>query len=191
MFESLELFVGLVIDLDLLLNNLSAFHYRKVKKALSEGEFSQRGEILDVYPLNFDGPLRIDFDDDKISRIASVNIKTGKSIWQHKIIIILPYNKKKSHKEIFTTDIPLNNFIDINAGDYVVHNNHGIGRFLGIKEFEFNQIKKEHLIIEYQGGDKLYVPKHDMRLVQKYISFNKKPPRLFKLGNQEWKKMGW
>ena len=61
------------------------WYYKKVKKTLVEGEFSQRGEILDVYPLNFDGPVRIDFDYDKISRIASVNMRTGKSIWQHKM----------------------------------------------------------------------------------------------------------
>ncbi|HBG61827.1 MAG: transcription-repair coupling factor [Omnitrophica WOR_2 bacterium GWF2_38_59] len=188
MFESLELFIGQVIDIETLLNNLAAFNYKNVKRALIEGEFSQRGEILDVYPVNFDGPVRIDFDDEKISRIASINLRSQKSIWQHKIIIILPFHKKKK-EDVFTSDIPLNNFVDIQKGDYVVHNNHGIGRFLGIKEFDISDSKKEHLIIEYKDGDKLYVPKHDMRLVQKYVSFNKKPPRLFKLGSKEWHKV--
>lgn len=187
MFETLELYVGQTIDLDVLLNNLVAFNYDKKKRAISEGDFSQLGGVVEVYPANFDSPVRIDFDDDKVRSIASINIKNGKSIWQHKIIIIFPYKTKK--ETVFTQDIPLNNFIDIEKGDYVVHHTHGIGRYLGIQEFEHGKEIKEHLIIEYQGGDKLFVPKHDIKLVQKYVSFNKKPPRLFKLGSKEWKRI--
>ncbi len=187
MFKTLELFVGQTIELDILLNNLVSFKYKKVRKALVMGDFSQMGGVVEVYPLNFDSPVRIDFDDDKIRAIASVNNKTGKSIWQHKIIIIFPNKSKKEN--IFTQDIPLNNFIDIEQGDYVVHHTHGIGKYLGIQEFELGEITKEHMIIEYHGGDKLFVPKHDIKLVQKFVSFNKKPPRLFKLGSKEWKKI--
>ena len=84
MFESLELFVEQKITLDHVLNNLVAFRYQKVKKSTQEGEFSQRGGILDVYPVGFDGPVRIDFDDDTIRAIASINMKTGKwsiAVW--------------------------------------------------------------------------------------------------------------
>ncbi|MBN1869640.1 MAG: transcription-repair coupling factor [Candidatus Omnitrophica bacterium] len=184
MFESLELFVEQKINLDHVLNNLVAFRYQKVKKSTQEGEFSQRGGVLDVYPVGFDGPVRIDFDDETIRAIASINVKTGKSIWQHKIIIILPH---KAHKiTAFSPDIPLNHFIEIQKGDYVVHNNHGIGRFLGIKNIPVADEIKSHLAIEYQGGDRLFVPTHDIRLVQKYVSFQKRPPRLYKLGSKEW-----
>lgn len=188
MFESLKLFVGQTIDLETVLHNLVSLKYTKVKKTCQEGEFAQRGEILDIYPSQFDSPLRIDFDDEKIKRIATVNIETGKSIWQHKMVIILP-NTEKRRKDIFTADMPLNNFVDIEKGDYVVHNTHGIGRFLGIEQLDIDKNVKEHLIIEYQGGDKLFVPKHDINLVQKYISFNKRPPRLYTLGSQEWKRV--
>jgi len=187
MFESLELFVGQKIDLDHVLNNLVAFRYQKTKKATQEGEFSQRGGILDIYPAGFDGPVRIDFDDETIRSIASVNMRTGKSIWQHQIIIILP---NKAHKKsAFSVDIPLNHFIEIQKGDYVVHNTHGIGKFLGIRDATAADKIKSHLVIEYKGGDKLFVPTHDMRLVQKYVSFQKRPPRLFKLGSREWKRV--
>ena len=187
-FESLELFVGQIIDFDCLLNNLAALRYRKTKKAIQEGDYSYRGEIIDIYPINFDSPIRIDFNNDKIQRIASVNIATGKSIWQHKITIILP-NKITNKKQVFSSDIPLNNFVDIREGDYVVHHNHGIGKFLGITELSVNNELKPHFVIEYSQGDKLFVPKHDIRLVQKYLSFNKKPPRLYKLGSKEWKRV--
>ncbi|MCD4779400.1 MAG: transcription-repair coupling factor [Candidatus Omnitrophica bacterium] len=186
-FHSMELFVGQDIDLEIVVQRLAAFQYVRDKKALAEGTFSVRGGILDVYPINFEGPIRIDFDDDQIMRIASVNMKTGKSIWQHKIVIVLP--KKQDGRQIFSADIPLNNFVDIQKGDYVVHNHHGIGKFLGIKSIEVGEQKKKHLVIEYDGGDRLYVPQHDMRMIQKYVSFNKKPPRIYRLGSKEWKRV--
>lgn len=185
MFKSLELFVGQVIELEVILNNLIAFHYEKNKHALQEGKFSVRGGVLEIFPSNFETLIRIDFDDDQICSIASVNSKTGRSIWKHKVVIILPY--KESKNKVFSEDIPLNNFVDIQKGDYVVHNQHGIGRFLGIESIEVNNEHKDHFIIEYNGGDKLFVPKHDLRLIQKYVSFNKKPPRLYTLGSKEWK----
>ncbi|MBF0384688.1 MAG: transcription-repair coupling factor [Candidatus Omnitrophica bacterium] len=187
MFESLELFVGQVADLEIILNNLTAFNYIHAKKSFQEGEFSLRGGILDIFPAGFDSPVRIDFEDDKIRSIASINIKSGKSVWQHNIVIILPF--KPSKKEVFSEDIPLSNFVDIKKGDYVVHNHHGIGRYLGITDFEINDTKKEHLIIEYKENDKLFVPKHDIHLIQKFISFNKKPPKIYKLGSKEWKRI--
>jgi transcription-repair coupling factor (superfamily II helicase) len=167
-----------------LLNSLIAFQYQKVKKPVRAGEFSLRGSVLDVYPVGFDGPVRIDVDDDTVHAIASVNLATGKLIWQHKIVIIIP--NKPPDKTVFNADIPLNHFVEIQKGDYVVHNSHGIGKFLGLKELSVADQLKEHLVIEYQGGDKLFVPTHDVRLVQKYASFQKRPPRLFKLGSKEW-----
>jgi transcription-repair coupling factor (superfamily II helicase) len=188
MFDSLELFVGQHIDLETVLKRLAAYRYTKVDKTYEEGQFALRGGVLDVYPVNFEGPLRIDVDDDLIKAIASVNIHTGRSIWQHKAVIILPL-AQTSRKEVFSAEVPMVNFIDIEEGDYVVHNQHGIGRFVGLKELSVADKRLEHLVIEYRDGDRLFVPKHDLRLVQKYVSFNKKPPRLFKLGSKEWEKV--
>jgi transcription-repair coupling factor (superfamily II helicase) len=215
MFQSLKIFVGQTIALDILIQNLTVLRYSRADKALLEGQFSSRGGILDVYPLQFDAPLRVDFDNDKIRSIASLNILTGKSLWQHKIVIILPF--KISSKAVFSAEIPLANFVEIQEGDYVVHNYHGIGRYLGIQaiptfhsqresrasategsaqpevlrsqQMDVARQKKEHLVIQYEGGDKLFVPTHDMHLVQKYVGFNKRPPRLYKLGSKEWKRI--
>ena len=187
MFQSLELFIDQTIDLHVVVQNLVALHYRKTDQTIQEGDFALRGGILQVFPTNFESPIRVDFDDNTIRSIATIGLTTGQSVWQHKIVIILPH--KPSKKEVFSSDIPLNNFVDIEQGDYVVHNYHGIGRFLGIKELDHYNQKKEHLVIEYAKGDKLFVPKHDMHLVQKYVSFTKKPPRLYKLGSAEWKRV--
>ncbi|MDP8266710.1 MAG: transcription-repair coupling factor [Candidatus Aceula meridiana] len=187
MFRSLKFFVAQTVSSETILKNLVAFGYTHVDAILEEGDFCKRGGIIDIFPTNFDSPVRIDLDDDKIRSIASYNLTTGKSIWQHHIVIILP--KRKSKKDNFSSETPLNNFVDVAQGDYVVHNNHGIGKFLGIEERVFKDEKKEHLVLEYANGDKLFVPKNDIHLVQKYVGFTKKPPRLYRLGSGKWKKI--
>ena len=131
MFKSLEYFVGQKVDLDLVLRDLVAFAYRKARMVVQEGDFAQRGSVVDIFPSNFEGPIRMDLYEDQIKSIGSFNMDTGKVIWEHQMVIILP--AKSSGRTAFTSDTPLNNFVDIERGDYVVHNNHGIGRFLGIQ----------------------------------------------------------
>lgn len=190
MFHSLKYFVGQTISLDTVRVDLSGFGYESSSSAAAEGSFVVRGSILDIFPVNFDSPVRIDIDDDRIQAIYSFNIHTGENIGEHKAVIILP-SKSHSGKDggSFKSDMPLSNFVDIERGDFVVHNTHGVGKFLGVKEFEIDTGKVEHFVIEYQGGDKLYVPRRDLHLVQKYVAFSKKPPRLFKLGSREWEKV--
>ncbi len=185
MFKSLKYFLAQTISLDAMVHDLTTFGYTRTKTALQAGEFAVRGGIVDIFPVNFDAPIRMDLNDDKIQRVYTYNLTTGKNIWEHKAVILLPV-RAKGLKFAFTADMPLNNFVDIKKGDYVVHNVHGIGRFLGIKDLEIDTKQLEHFVIEYEGGDKLFVPKHDLHLVQKYISFSKRHPRLFKLGSREW-----
>ena len=184
MFKSLEFLVGQKVILDQVIQTLVAFGYTRATKVFREGEFALRGGVLDIYPANFEVPLRLDLDDDTILAIHGYDPITARNIDEHAIVLVLPF--KTSSKSVFSSDVPLNNFVDIQTGDYVVHNYHGIGRFIGIKEFDINAQKKEHLVIEYKDGDKLFVPKHDIHLVQKYVSFTKRPARLHKLGSKEW-----
>ncbi len=187
MFKSLKLFTGQTIPIEDILSQLIALGYKKGKSVHEEGDLAQRGGVIDIFPSNFDSPVRIDFDGERIRSICSFSLKTGEPFWDHKIVIVLA--KKIRPGDISTSEAPLNNFVDIEKGDYVVHHHHGIGRFLGIKRLDIDPQKREHLIIEYQGGDRLYVPQKDMHLIQKYVGFTKKPPRVFKLGSPQWKRM--
>ena len=76
-------------------------------------------------------------------------------------------SKKKKNKDKKGTKI--DSFLDLNVGDYVVHENSGIGRYTGIEQIVVNNIKKDYIKIIYQGGDNLYVPIDQMDKVQKYI----------------------
>lgn len=187
MFRSLKFFASQIISMESVFGQLVSFGYKHVLNVSDEGEFSRRGGIIDIFPTNFDSPIRIDLDNDQIRNIVTFNTLTGEILWKHHIVIILPCKKLKA--EGFSAETPLNNFVDIEKGDYVVHNNYGIGKFLGITKLHAGEEHKEHLIVEYAQGDKLYVPKNDMHLVQKYVGFHKKPPTIYKLGSKQWKKM--
>lgn len=82
----------------------------------------------------------------------------------------------------------IKSFTDLKPGDYVVHVNHGIGVYKGIKQIEVDGHKRDYLDIVYDKGDKLYVPVDQMDLVQKFIGAEGKTPKVNKLGGTEWTK---
>lgn len=80
----------------------------------------------------------------------------------------------------------IKSFTELKKGDYVVHTNHGIGVYDGIKHLEVEGLKKDYLQISYQGDDKLFVPVEQLDLIQKYIGSEGNAPRVNKLGGSEW-----
>ncbi|MDD5027445.1 MAG: transcription-repair coupling factor [Candidatus Omnitrophica bacterium] len=187
MFKSLKLYSGLKVDLEQLLGELVGFGYKRQDAVLAEGDFSRRGGLIDIFPNSFELPIRVELNDNLISAIRTFNPSTGEPLWAHRIVIILPVRKTGSLKTTpITEDFPLSNFLDLNIGDYVVHNQHGIGKFLGLHKIKIQDKYKDHLVIEYDRQEKLYVPVESMHLVQKYIAFHIRRPKLYKLGGKEW-----
>lgn len=82
----------------------------------------------------------------------------------------------------------IKSFAELKPGDYVVHVNHGIGVYKGIKQIEVSGHKRDYLDIVYDKCDKLYVPVDQLDLVQKYIGSEGKSPKVNKLGGAEWQK---
>lgn len=83
---------------------------------------------------------------------------------------------------------PIKTFVELNTGDYVVHENHGIGKYIAIEQLKVQGAKKDYLKIRYFDGDHLYVPIEQMDMVQKYIGADDGTPKLNKMGGVEWKK---
>lgn len=77
-------------------------------------------------------------------------------------------------------------FTDLKAGDYVVHENHGIGQYIGIEKLKIENIVRDYLHIKYSGNDKLFIPTDQLDMIQKYIGSEDKGPKLNKLGGAEW-----
>jgi transcription-repair coupling factor (superfamily II helicase) len=81
---------------------------------------------------------------------------------------------------------PLESFLDLQPGDYVVHISHGIGKYRGIKTIEKDGITSEFLSIEYARNTILHVPMQNIALVQKYVGTMQKRPQLSTIGSKKW-----
>lgn len=81
----------------------------------------------------------------------------------------------------------IENFSDLANGDFVVHESHGVGKFVGIQQLDIQGDKKDYLKIKYAGNDLLYVPVEQFGIVQKYIGSDGVSPKLNKLSGTEWK----
>ena len=95
--------------------------------------------------------------------------------------------RKKRSKKTRSRENALTSFTDLHEGDYVVHENHGIGKFVGIHQLEVENEIKDYIKIKYAGNDLLYVPVEQMDMVQKYIGGDDAVPKINKLSGGEWK----
>ncbi|WP_196594359.1 transcription-repair coupling factor [Pectinatus sottacetonis] len=101
---------------------------------------------------------------------------------------IMGRQKKRSAARHINKGEKITHFRDINIGDYVVHVNHGIGKYLGVKTITVNGIHRDYLHIKYGGDDKLFVPTDQVHLLQKYIGSEGDIPRLSKMDGIAWNK---
>lgn len=83
----------------------------------------------------------------------------------------------------------LANYRDLAVGDYVVHVQHGIGQYLGIKTLEIDGLHRDYLQIKYAGEDRLYVPTDQIELLQKYVGAEGRTPKIYSLGGGDWQKV--
>ncbi len=79
-------------------------------------------------------------------------------------------------------------FTDLKVGDYVVHEDHGVGIYQGTIHLQSEGTYRDYLLIQYQGSDKLYVPIEQLERVQRYIGNPNQPPKLNRLGGGDWQK---
>ena len=95
--------------------------------------------------------------------------------------------KKKKRRRIYEGE-KIQSFSDLSIGDYVVHENHGLGIYRGIEKVEVDKTVKDYIKIEYAKGGNLYILATQLELIQKYAGADAKKPKLNKLGTQEWSK---
>ena len=94
-------------------------------------------------------------------------------------------NRKKKKRKTYEGQ-KIQNFSELKPGDYVVHENHGVGIYRGIEKIEVDHVVKDYMKISYADNGNLYILATQMDLIQKYASADAKKPKLNKLGGQEW-----
>jgi transcription-repair coupling factor (superfamily II helicase) len=98
------------------------------------------------------------------------------------------YKPARPRQKLHAVSSPISDWTELEPGDYVVHIQHGIGKYLGLKPLEVSGTKQEVLAIEYANEARLYVPVDQAHLVSKYIGAGKRVPKLHELGGALWQK---
>ena len=95
-------------------------------------------------------------------------------------------NNRKKYKKKNYSGKAIASFNDLGLGDYVIHENHGLGIYRGIEKIQVDRTEKDYIKIEYAAGGNLYILATQLDLIQKYADSEAKKPKLNKLGSVEW-----
>ncbi|HOV26715.1 MAG TPA: transcription-repair coupling factor [Pseudobacteroides sp.] len=100
------------------------------------------------------------------------------------------FGKERKHRKASGKNkgSKINIFTELNVGDFVVHQSHGIGQYVGIQQLNVDNVRRDYLKIRYHDGDFLYIPTNQLDLIQKYIGSEGKQPKLNKLNGTDWAK---
>ncbi len=171
------------------LRKLDEMGYEKVLDVQEPGEFSQRGGIINVFPINLNYAVRFEFLGNKIENIEKLPIEVRDEKIQKEIL------KKRLKSQKLFSDLK-----GLKSGDYLVHLDHGVAQFSGIEKSEILNPKSEtnsnyqnpksqtrdYYVLEYTQGDKLYVPLGLERKLSRYLGFVE--PKISRLGSAIWQR---
>lgn len=96
--------------------------------------------------------------------------------------------KSKRFKSEFKDTKKISHIEELKKGDLIVHYEHGIGRFLGVKEMTLGDRTNDYVHISYKGDDSLYIPVESIHLIQKYVGTEGSKPKIHRLGSTAWAK---
>ena len=178
---------GTITNYNQLINQLTENGYVRVSTINELGEFSVKGDIIDIFPDGYKDPIRINLYGNEIEKIEDFELKDGSKINKINRVIINPFseftfnqNKRKIKADTFLTDLST-----FEVDDLIVHVDHGIGKFLGLKNVTVLDTEHDCVEIEYFNSDKLFIPVENIELLSKYGTKNEFV-ELDKLGSSHW-----
>jgi transcription-repair coupling factor (superfamily II helicase) len=128
------------------------------------------------------------------ARVCAGHLSTGMELPQeHRVYLsdadIFGQTRRRRHRHRASMENaqPIRSFADIQSGDYVVHESHGIGRYLGLEQLTVGGEVREYMKIRYAGDDLLYVPAEQTNVIQKYIGSEEAAPKVSRLAGSEWR----
>jgi transcription-repair coupling factor (superfamily II helicase) len=159
--------------------------------------FPHRGEALRTENLlrRVDAPMLDPGDvlnDDPQARFAVSPARRG-FVWRELNLVLLPdtqlFRKRAPRAEAARIGRALQSFADLRTGDYVVHEDHGIGKLLGFETKSVAGVTRDYLLLAFRGEDRLYVPHEQIGKVSRYIGADATAPALSKLGGKAWQNL--
>ncbi len=113
-------------------------------------------------------------------------------VWRDLGLVLLPDTqvfRKRAARERRVGGRALQSFADLRTGDYVVHEDHGVGKLLGFETKEVAGVTRDYLFLAFRGDDRLYVPHEQIGKVSRYIGVDGSAPALSKLGGKAWENL--
>ena len=128
------------------------------------------------------------------SQIVQSTLQNGFELPQDRLVIVTEkelfqkVTKKRVRRQTISNAERLKSYNELKTGDYVVHANHGVGKYIGMKTLEVDGVHQDYMTIVYQNDDQLFIPVTQLNLIQKYVASESKKPKINKLGGSEWAK---
>ncbi len=125
-------------------------------------------------------------------QIQTGSLASGFELPEEKLVVLVEkeilhtQTKKRARKQTISNAERLKSYNELKPGDYVVHANHGIGKYIGMETLLSGGIHQDYMTILYKNNDKLFIPVTQLDLIQKYVASESKTPRVNKLGGSEW-----
>ncbi|MBP2624103.1 transcription-repair coupling factor [Streptococcus oricebi] len=122
-------------------------------------------------------------------QVIEGNLSQGFNFVDEKIVLITEYEiyqkkaKRRLRRQHLSNAERLKDYNELEKGDYVVHNVHGIGRYLGIETIQVSGLHRDYLTIQYQNADKISIPVDQINLLSKYVASDGKTPKINKLND--------
>lgn len=127
-------------------------------------------------------------------QIIQGNLNQGFNFVDQKLVLITEYEifqkkiKRRVRRQNISNAERLKDYNELEKGDYVVHNIHGIGRYLGIETIEISGIHRDYVTIQYQNADRVSIPVDQIQLLSKYVASDGKTPKVNKLNDGRFQK---
>ena len=165
------------------------FGYERVDMVLEYGDFSVRGNIIDIFSVVGQSPFRIEYDVNDVYRITSFSTHDQKTVTELNKIEIEAFDATKKTHTYQRPQFTNNNIISsLFVGDYVVHEYHGLGRYEGLAHRTFGTVSGEYVTLSYKHGDVIHIPIDQLDKIHKYQQFDS-TPQLNSLSDQTWKRL--
>jgi transcription-repair coupling factor (superfamily II helicase) len=190
--EIKRLKVNSAITIEGLEELLNGLFYQKKEFVALPGEFAVRGGVVDIYPITYRLPVRVQFRGDMPVQIRDFSLGTGESTATFEEVFLIQVSdlfrkKLRRMEERLESFEPVAGLRDLERGDLVVHLKYGIGRFLGTKTIQMQKERTRCVAIEYADKEILYLSMEEP--LERYIGGSGTGPKLTRLNTQEWERI--
>ena len=190
--HSMQAFFGQMSLLQVELAHFIKTDYTVILAVSKEKETKLTRDLHDI-DISF-ALTQVDELQSKVVNIINLNLTNGFNLLDEKIAVITETEifgktKKRRTKRLNITNAErLQDYNELEVGDYVVHQKHGIGKYLGLETIEISGIHRDYLTIQYQNNDTISIPVDQVELLTKYTAGEGKPPKINKLNDGRWKR---